>query len=155
MAITLFAKYRSRIFLSILPSGDFLGIGSVFSEAQHGVRPMWCCAWQSLIFWKKILHQKWGKWAKNGPKIGFFEFIEKLSHWFFLNLVFKESLYYLPYSCTNPILEIWAKMCLASQIAGFLNRHYLYTDLWILKVEWKIFGWAWSKMDVATLVSGY
>ena len=114
---------RSRIFLSILPSGDFLGIGSVFSEAQHGVRAMWCCAWQSLIFWKKILHQKWGKWAKNGPKIEFFEFIEKLSHWFFLNLVFKESLYYLPYSCTNPILEIWAKMCLASQIAGFLNWH--------------------------------
>ena len=27
-------------------------------------------------------------------------------------------------------------------------------DLYKLKVDWKILGWAWSKMGVATLVSG-
>ena len=26
------------------------------------------------------LHQKWGKWGKNGPKRGIFEFIEKFGH---------------------------------------------------------------------------
>ena len=65
---------------------------------------------------KFFLPKKWGKWAKNGPKTGFLEFIGKLSHLFFLNLVYKEILQYLLYSCTNPIHgeilvpEIWAKM---------------------------------------------
>ena len=31
------------------------------------------------FFEKKILPQKWGKWGKNGPKIGFFEFVKKSS----------------------------------------------------------------------------
>ena len=63
--------------------------------------------------------------GENGPKIGFFEFIGKLSHEFFLNLVYKEILQYLQYSCTNPILgkilvpEILAKMLLNNQIAVF------------------------------------
>ena len=56
---------------------------------------MWCCAWQSLI-----LPPKCRKWAKN--KV--FEIIAKFSHWYFLNLVYKESLYYLLSSCTNSIL---------------------------------------------------
>ena len=69
--------------------------------------------------------------GKNGPKIGLFGFIEKFSHCFFLNLVYKESSYYLLYTCANPILgrnlvpEIWAKMLSANQIAGFLNWQYL------------------------------
>ena len=29
---------------------------------------------------KKILTPKLGKWTKNGPKKGFFEFIEKICH---------------------------------------------------------------------------
>ena len=29
---------------------------------------------------KSFLPQKWGKWAKNGPETGFFEFTGKLSH---------------------------------------------------------------------------
>ena len=64
-------------------------------------------------------------------KMGFFEFIGKLSYQFFLNLVYKESLYYLLYSCTNPIFgeslvpEIYAKMLLANQIAEVLNQLYL------------------------------
>ena len=44
-------------------------------------------------------------YPKNGPKIGFFEFTEKnLIIIFFLNLVYNESLCYLLYSCTNPVL---------------------------------------------------
>ena len=43
-----------------------------------------------LEFWKRIfLLPKWGKWAKTG----IFEFIGKFVHYFFLNLVYKESLY--------------------------------------------------------------
>ena len=46
-------------------------------------------------------------------------------------MVYKESLYYLLYSCTNPIFvenlvpEIYAKMLLANEIAEFLNQLYL------------------------------
>ena len=64
--------------------------------------------------------------GENGPEIGFLGFVGKFSHKFFLNLVYKETYYFL-YSCTNPILskivvpEIWAKMFSANQIAGFLN----------------------------------
>ena len=53
------------------------------------------------------------------------------SLYFFLNLVHKESLYQLLYFCTNPILgenlvpEIWAKIILSNQIAGFLDIQYL------------------------------
>ena len=68
------------------------------------------------------------KWVK---KIGFFKFIGRFSHEFFMNLVDNESLYYLLYSCANPIFgknlvpEIWAKMLSANQITGFLNQLYL------------------------------
>ena len=52
------------------------------------------------------------------------------------------------------------------QIAGFLNQtflqsmkqpHFLQADTnsQKLKVDWKIFGGAWSKMSVANLVSGF
>ena len=57
------------------------------------------------------MYQKW----ENGPKIGFFRFIGKFSHYFFLSLVCKGISYYLLYSCTNPILgkiqvpEVWGQ----------------------------------------------
>ena len=41
--------------------------------------------------------------GENGPKIGFFGFIGKFSHYVFLNSVYKESSYYFLYSYTNPI----------------------------------------------------
>ena len=53
---------------------------------------------------KVLLSKKWEKWAKNGQKIAFFKFIRKFSH-FFWNLAHSESLYYLLYSCTNPIFK--------------------------------------------------
>ena len=58
-------------------------------------------------------------------------------------------------------------MLSANQIAGFFNRLYLQkkitekldflhvdTNLWKLKVDKKTLEWAWSKMGVATVVSG-
>ena len=83
------------------------------------------------FFFFNFLFQKWGKWAKNGPRIGFFRFIGTFSHFFFLSLVYKESSYYMLYSCTDPTLrknlvpEIWVKMLSANQTAGFLNWLYL------------------------------
>ena len=77
----------------------------------------------------KFLPPKLGKWNKIGPKIGFFEFIEKFGH--FTELILYENLYYLLCSCSNPIFgkisvfEIWVKMLLANQIAGFFNQPYL------------------------------
>ena len=66
-----------------------------------------------------------------GQKAGFFQFIGTFGHYFLLNLIYNESLYYLLCSCTNPIIEkifvpeIWAKMFSANQIAGLFNQPYL------------------------------
>ena len=73
------------------------------------------------------------------PKIGaetgfyyFIEFIKKSGYLLFVNLAVDESLYYMLCFCTKTISgknldpEIWAKMLLASQIAGFLNQLYIF-----------------------------
>ena len=98
--------FRPSVFLSRC----FLGIGSlVFSETQHGIRgPCVVVRDRARFFENKFFSQKWGKWAKNFPKIGFSEFIAKLSYSFFLKMVYKENLYYLQYSCTNPM--IWKNL---------------------------------------------
>ena len=65
--------------------------------------------------------------GKSFQKSVFLNLLENLVITFFLNSVYKESLYYMLYSCTNAILEknlipeIWAKMALANQIAGFFK----------------------------------
>ena len=77
---------------------------------------------------KKIFPQNGENGTKNEPKTEFFKFIEKNFMYFLLN---DENLYHLLCSCTNPIFgkifvsEIWAKMFLANQIAGFFNQPYL------------------------------
>ena len=88
-----------RVSPSARQSENFLGIDSLlFSETQHGVRgPCGVVGDRAAFF---FFDPEWGKWAK----IGFFQFIGKFSHYFFLNLVNKEVLYYLLYSCRNPIL---------------------------------------------------
>ena len=109
---------------SVPMSGSFLRICSlVFSETQHGVRgPCDLVRDRAGFFEKKNLC------PKSGPKIRFF-----------LNLVHNEILYYLLYSCSNPIFgknlvpEIWVKM-------------HVDTNSWKLKADGKVFGWAWSKM---------
>ena len=63
---------------SVFQPGSFLGIDSlVFFETQHGARSPCCVVRDSQIFWKKENEE-------NGPKIGFFEFIGKFSHYFCL-----------------------------------------------------------------------
>ena len=42
---------------------------------------------------KLVLSQNLGKWNKNGPKTGFFEFIERFGHYFLLNLFYNENVY--------------------------------------------------------------
>ena len=125
---------------------------------------LWDCAWQPNFFAQKL-----GEWAKNR----LFDFKEKSGHSFSLNLFHKFFFCYLMCSCTNPIFgknifpEIQAKMLSANQIAGFLNQVFLQNKLMKqphfchvdansqqLKVEWKFFIWAWSKMALTNLVSG-
>ena len=96
---------------------------------------------------------------KMDQKQGFLDLLENLVISFFLILIYKESLYYLLYCSTNPIFwgnlvpEIWAKILLVNQIAGFLNQldlqnkvmkrpDFLHVDtnLWRLKVAWNILG---------------
>ena len=113
--------------LSILLSGIVLGNGSlVFSETEYDVRGPCGVLHNRARFFEKKMPRKWGKWAKNGLKIGLFEFVGKFSHYFFLKLANKESWYYLLYSCTISILwqnlipETWT-----IQMAGFQNQLYL------------------------------
>ena len=54
-------------------------------------------------FPEKIFSQKLGKWTKNGPKTGIFEFIEKFGHSFLLNLFYNENQYYFLCSYSNPM----------------------------------------------------
>ena len=88
-------------------------LGLAFSQTQHDVRgPCVVVRDRQIFFIKKFYPRNW----ENGSKIAFFGFIGKFSDYFFLNLVYKESLFYLLYSSTNPWLgknlvpEIWAKM---------------------------------------------
>ena len=72
-------KYFLSVCPSILPSECFLGIGSLdFPELWHGDRdPYEVVRDRAEVFGKNFfLLQKLGKWAKNGPKIGSFEFKE-------------------------------------------------------------------------------
>ena len=60
------------------------------------------------------------------------------------------------------VTEIWGKIFSANQTAEVLNpqkksvkqSHFFWFDTEILKVDQKKFGWAWSKMVAAILVSG-
>ena len=65
------------------------------------------------------------------------------------------------------VLEIWAKMFSANQIARFFNQPYLQsksmkypdflhvdTNSYKLKADQKISGWAWSEIGVGSLVTG-
>ena len=134
---------------------------------------MWCCAWQSYIFWKNIFTQNIGKMGQKWPEIGFFEFwLENLVINFFwiwsvtkvyiiCCIVAKKA--YFKKSGSRDMIQ----NSLSQSSARFLNNFYLWnkstkkpnflyinTDSWKLKADWKILGWTWSKTGVATLVSG-
>ena len=76
----------------------------MFSKIWHDARmPCEVVRDRARFFRKKFFAQKLGKWAKNGPKTGFLQFIRKFGHYILLNLIYNENLYYLLFSCTNPI----------------------------------------------------
>ena len=115
--------------LFVLPSGIFLGISSlVFSKTQHVARGLCVVVRDRAGFFEKM-GQRWAK-------IGFFGFIGKFSHFFFLNLVYKESSYCLLYSCTNPILgknlfpEIWPKYSWLIKLQDFAIDYISRTQRW-------------------------
>ena len=66
--------------------------------------------------------------SKMDQKYGFWNLLEKLNINFLVILIYNGSVYYLLYSCTNPIFggnlvpEICNKMLLVNQIAQFLNQ---------------------------------
>ena len=84
--VLLFMHHILKVWLSfrsfILLSGCFLGIiSSAFSKFWHNARnPYEVVCNRARFSWKKILTPKLGKWTKNGPKKGFFEYIEKICH---------------------------------------------------------------------------
>ena len=61
---------------------------------------MWCCALQSPIYPKNGEN-----WLELDQKYSFLKLLENLVISLFLNLVYKEILYYLLYYCTNSILK--------------------------------------------------
>ena len=62
------------------------------------------------------------------PKISWKEGFVLVSYFFFQNFIYNEILYFLLYSCANPIfgenlvLEIWVKVLQANHIARFLDQ---------------------------------
>ena len=60
---------------------------------------------------------------ENGPKIGFSEFIEKFGRYFFLNLVYNESLNTI--FGKNLVPEIWVKVLLAN-ISGTKRNNLIF-----------------------------
>ena len=123
------------------PEGSYLWIMSVCHfvwKFYWLLSFFWNLAWTHLVLYMMEPHflkiiffpQKWGKWAK--PR--FPEWIGKFSY-FFLHLVYNESLYWLLYALTNLIFGkilvpgIWTKMLLTNQIVGFLNQLYLYKKM--------------------------
>ena len=161
------------IFPSVLLSGRFRGIVSlVFSKFLHGTRNPYEIGMTEPDFSERFFAPKIGKmdhkWARNRVV---------WIYWKILSLIFTEFVLYWKFilfavflhkSLIGKILvpDIWAKMFSANQIAGFFNQPYLQnksmkqpdflhvdTNSYKLKIDWKIFGWAWSEMGVASLVT--
>ena len=49
------------------------------------------CVTEPDFLGKFFLSPKLGKWAQNGSKSGFFQFIGKFGHYFLLNLIFNDT----------------------------------------------------------------
>ena len=127
--LSILPSFCTSVHSSVCP-GVFLELYNY--KFWHGARNPYEVMHDSRIFWKKyFLTQKLGKWTKNGPKSGFFKFIEKFGHYVLLNLFYNENLYNLLCSCANRIFgkifvsEIWAKMFSDNQIARLFNQPYL------------------------------
>ena len=136
-------------FLSFYLSGDFLGIVSlVFSKFWDSARNYMQLSMTEPDFPEKhFCSQNW----ENGPKMG-----QKQSFLNFLkNLV--TNFYWI---CS--IMKIYIICCVPTQIPTII--YFSRTNQWnslifldvdtnshILKVDWKSFGWAWSRIGVANM----
>ena len=116
---------------SICPGVCLEFVSLVFSKFWYNARNPYEVVCDRAGFSRKnFFAPKIGKMDQKWVKNGFFEYVEKFCHWFLLNLFCNENSYLLC-SCLNPIFgkilvpEIWAKMFLANQIAGFFNQPYL------------------------------
>lgn len=79
-----------------------------------------------LYLLKKNARTAVQKITENGLKNGFFDYIEKFDHQFFLNLVHSESVYILfavfllkYHTLEKSSSSVWAKVFCANQIAEF------------------------------------
>ena len=119
----------SRVYLSGLLSFclsmDFLAIASSgFSRFLHGAKNPY----------EVVCDQKFRKMGQKWPTTWFFEFTEKFSHYFLLNLFYNEYSYYLLCSCTNRIFgkilfhEIWAKCSQPIRLQDYLINHIFRTN---------------------------
>ena len=130
------------------------------------------CTTEPDFLGKFFLPRKLGKWTKNGPKMVFWIYWKIYSIYSIIKTYIICSVLHSPLqnsaiiqSCKIFVPEIWAKMFPANQIAGFFNQPYLQNK----SVKWsdflhfdtnshkpkfnkKCFEWAWSEMDVTSLV---
>ena len=124
--------YSKSFLPSFRLSGHFLGTGSFFSVFKHDARNPYEDVRGRFRFFGIFFFQKVGE---GGPKTGFLNLLIKFCHHFLLNLLDNGNYYYLLCSYTklifgkNHVLEMWAKMLSANQIAGFLNMQYLQNEL--------------------------
>ena len=131
--------------------------------------------WVTAVFSrKKFLPQKFSKWTENGSKTGFLNLLETLV----INFYWICSIMKIYINCCVPtqipylgiFLLLWygLKMSLANLIAGFFINPISIINQWnslilcmlkqihinYLEVDQRIFGWAWSKIVVFSLIMG-
>ena len=121
--------------LSCCPSfrlpGHFLGIVTlVFSKFWHNAKNPYQNVRGRVGFSRKIfLSHKLGKWTKNEPKWGFFEFIGICGLWILLNLIYNEN--FILFSVFLHKSHVWENFCswnmgqnVPNQL-GFFNQPHL------------------------------
>ena len=140
-------------------------VSLVFSKFWHGARSLYeVVQWQSQIFWEHFAKKNW----ENGPKIGFFEFIEKFGHEFLLNLFYNENnvgcvpaqILHLGKVCSWDMG--WLKCSQPIRLQDFIINHIAKTSQWnclifcILiqvhinvdpKIFWIVMVWSWLTLD--------
>ena len=148
-------KICPSVLLSVPLSGSFLGICLLFSpEIQHVSGPVWCYVTAGFFEKSFFCPPKIIKWAKRG-------FFSIFSVWSVMKVHIICCIPTHPIFGKNLVHEMWVKMLLANQIAGFLpleqnDKIALFFACWWELRE--IIGWLKNvgggcvqKMDVATL----
>ena len=85
---------------------------------------------------KNFLLRKLGKWTKNGPKTGFFEFIEKFCHYLLLTLPYDEIYFIccisaqIPYLGKFLFLRYGPKCSQAIRLQDFSINHISRANQW-------------------------